>query len=107
MKAIRPFYKRLVYHLSGWAVLLTGWYLFRVDDFPNPAVAWEITGVKVAGLAILVYTTNYLLIPRLLYKRKYIAFSTIYLVMIFAMGLVKIAAIDQLLLPFYHRSIMF
>lgn len=107
MKAASPFNKQIFYHLAGWAILLTGWYLFRVDDFPNSAVAWEITGVKVAGLVVLVYITNYALIPRLLYKRKYIAFSAIYLVMIFAMGLLKIAAINQLLLPFYHRSIMF
>jgi two-component system LytT family sensor kinase len=90
------------WHLLGWALLFLGWYFFRMNDFPSHAVVWKVMTVRVVGLAILVYTTNYLLIPGLLYKRKYLLFLLVYLPMIFGMGLLKMYLIERLLSPFYR-----
>jgi hypothetical protein len=56
-------------HIAIWLVLFFGWHFFRYQDYP-PGVGWWITFVKVADLALMVYITNYLLIPRLLYKKN-------------------------------------
>ncbi len=102
MNGYRLLSKYRGWHLLGWVLLLLGWYFFRMDDFPNHAVAWKITAVKVVGLAILVYITNYLLIPGLLYKRKYLLFVLIYLPMIFGMGLLEMYLVERLLSPYFR-----
>ncbi|WP_315822974.1 hypothetical protein [Paraflavitalea speifideaquila] len=56
-------------HLLGWLILFSGWHFFRYQDYPRD-IGWLITGLKVADLALMVYITNYLLIPQLLYKRN-------------------------------------
>lgn len=89
-------------HLLVWAVLFLGWYYFRVNDFPNHTVALKVTTVKVLVLALLVYLTNYALIPALLYKKKYVLFGCIYLALIFGIGLLKIYINERLLSPFFH-----
>jgi sensor histidine kinase YesM len=89
--------KYKVHHIFLWALLYFGWYSFRVDDISTPLLAQKITLVKVTVLAILTYFTNYLLIPRLLYKGRYIAFFSIYLLSIFGMGLVKLSIIISIL----------
>lgn len=102
MKALRLLLHYKIHHLLLWALLFLGWYSFRISDFPNQEVAWKTTAVKVAGLALLVYITNYLLIPGLLYKRRYIWFALVYLALIFGMGLLKIYINEKILLPFLH-----
>lgn len=74
MKWWQTFVKYKLYHLLGWAALFGGWYFFRAKDFPSQQLAVQATAIKVVVLALLVYTTNYLLIPTLLYKKKYIQF---------------------------------
>jgi len=89
-------------HLLLWVLLFAGWYFFRVRDFPNTIVAIKITSVKIIALALLVYSTNYLLIPKLLYKKKYLIFFAVYLSLIFGVGLLKIYVNEKLLSPFFH-----
>jgi sensor histidine kinase YesM len=102
MKTLRFLEKYKMQHLLLWTILFIGWYFFRVQDFPNTTVAIRITSVKIIALAILVYTTNYLLIPKLLYKKKFVFFSLIYLSLIFLIGLLKIYVNEKLLSPFFH-----
>jgi two-component system LytT family sensor kinase len=80
-----------------WGSIYLGWYWFRVNDISTPALAAKITAVKVTVLALLTYFTNYLLIPRLLYKGKYAAFFAVYLSSIFIMGVIKLAIIIEIL----------
>ncbi|MFI5155354.1 MAG: sensor histidine kinase [Chitinophagales bacterium] len=95
------------YHLLAWAALFAGWYYFRVGDFPNQQLAVEITLVKVLSLAILVYSTNYFLIPKLLYKKKYILFGLLYLVWIFLLGSLKIFVNEKILSPYFRAASVF
>jgi len=68
------------------------WYYLRYQDYESQSVAAQITMLKVADLAAMVYITNYLLIPRLLYKKKYPAFILLFLLMIFASSVLKVYA---------------
>ena len=87
------------HHLLGWALLFGGWYFFRAKDFPSTQLAIGVTALKVAVLALLVYTTNYFLIPRLLYTKRYWQFFSIYLTIIIGMGLLKLKLIMALVYP--------
>lgn len=86
-----------LHHILFWSLFFGGWYYFRAADFPENA--FSITLVKVAVLAFLTYFTNYLLIPKLLYKKKYASFIGIYLLSIFAFGVLKLYIIIQMIYP--------
>lgn len=83
-------------HVLGWAVLFFGWYFFRYQDYP-PKVGWWINFVKVADLALMVYITNYLLIPKLLYRKKYMLFILVFVVMVFSCSLFKMYVEGQIM----------
>ncbi|WP_169749187.1 sensor histidine kinase [Flavihumibacter petaseus] len=89
--------KQVALHLSGWLLLLAVWYFLRYEDFSSPGLAFRITLLKVADLAIMVYITNYLLLPKLLYRKKYLLFFLSYLGMIVASSLFKMKAIGVLM----------
>jgi len=93
------------FHPVFWTLFFAGWYLFRVDDFPNQLVAIKITLVKVLVLASVVYFTNFLLIPFLLYAKKYWLFGLTYTAIIFGAGISKIYFIMQLLQPYYRSDL--
>jgi hypothetical protein len=46
------------------------WYFLRYEDYGTKAMALKVTLIKVIDLALMVYLTNYILIPKLLYKKK-------------------------------------
>jgi two-component system LytT family sensor kinase len=91
-------YRYKIYHLLFWLLLFAGWHFFRYQDYP-PQSAWLITAIKVVDLAILVYITNYILIPRILYKKKYTLFITVLLLMIVTSSVIKMYWIGHLLSP--------
>lgn len=90
-------YRYKLHHVLFWMLLFAGWYYFRYQDFSSRALALNITAIKVIDLALLVYLTNLVLIPRLLYKKKYAAFIIIYFLMIFISSLYKIHLIGNML----------
>lgn len=92
-------YKYKIHHVAWWALFFAGWYFFRADDFAGNSTALLITSVKVTVLAILVYFTNCFLIPKLLYRKKYVLFFSIYLVAIFGLGILKLSVITDLMYP--------
>lgn len=91
--------KYKLHHPLVWLALFAGWYFFRAKDFPSQQLAWQVTAIKVVVLALLTYVTNYLLIPRLLYKKKYFQFFSVYLIMIVGMGMLKLKIIMALVYP--------
>lgn len=72
-----------------WVLLFGGWYYFRYQDFSSSAVAIKMILAKVIDLAILVYVTNYILIPQLLYKKKYVLFGVIYILLVVGFSMLK------------------
>ncbi len=87
------------HHLLFWVLLFCGWYYFRFQDYADTSKAILITTIKVIDLALMVYITNYILIPGLLYKKSYVAFCLCFFVMVSASSLFKIYLIGQILYP--------
>lgn len=99
MSFIRKYY---LHHFVFWLLLFAAWHFFRYQDYPKDNGLW-ISLVKVADLALLVYTTNYLLIPILLYRKKYWLFGTIFLLMVVASSIFKMYVLGHLM----HNPRMF
>jgi LytS/YehU family sensor histidine kinase len=73
------------------------WYYLRYQDYRTTAIALEITLLKVTDLALMIYITNGLLIPRLLYKKNYLLFSVLFLLMILVSAFIKIGAMGLII----------
>jgi uncharacterized membrane protein YobD (UPF0266 family) len=71
------------------------WYFLRYNSFYKQA--FLITLVKVVDLALMVYFTNYVLIPRLLYKKKYGWFAVAFVVMVLTSSIGKMQIIGQIM----------
>lgn len=80
--------KSTFFHLAGWALIFAGWYYFRYEDYPA-GTGFPVTALKVADLAVMVYLTNYLLIPKLLYRKKYFIFAVSFMLIVFAFSIIK------------------
>jgi two-component system LytT family sensor kinase len=105
MRFLDTIRKYKLHHLIFWSILFGSWYFFRYQDFPSKSIALKEVTVKVAVLASLVYMTNYWLIPQFLYKKKYLAFSCLYVLLIFLFGWLKVFINSRLLEPFYNMSL--
>ena len=73
------------------------WYYLRYQDYPTEQIAFKITLVKVTDLALIIYITNYLLIPGLLYKKRYVGFGVAFLLIIVASGFIKMFLMAQIM----------
>jgi hypothetical protein len=91
------FFKYKLHHILPWMLLFGVWYYFRYQDYPTPEQAFWITLLKVTDLAIMIYVANYILIPKLLYKKKYGWFILAFVVMIVSSSLGKMQVIGRIL----------
>ena len=94
-----------LHHLLIWLVVFWGWFFFRYQDFPNLSVAFKEVSVKVATLAILVYLSNYWLVPRFLYRKQYVTFAFLYLGLIFIFGTLKVYVNAWMLRPYFDEPL--
>jgi hypothetical protein len=90
------FRKYKLHHLLFWLLLLGIWFMLRYEDYASPAKAFQVTIIKVVDLALLVYLTNVVLIPRLLYKKKYFLFAVLFILMIAGSSMVKMNILGRL-----------
>lgn len=67
--------------------------MLRYEGYRTPALAFQITMIKVIDLALMVYITNYFLIPRLLYKKRYVLFTAAFVFLILASSIGKMSII--------------
>jgi two-component system, LytTR family, sensor kinase len=101
MNSSSPFIRYKLHHLLVWTIVFLGWHFFRYQDYR--VNGWWITFVKVADLALLVYITNYLLIPYLLYKKRYILFGALFIVLVFTFSIIKMyIEISLMQLPMFN-----
>ena len=68
----QKFLKYKLHHVLIWMLVGVIWYYLRFQDYRTGKQAMLVTAIKVADLAILIYIANYVLIPRLLYKKHYL-----------------------------------
>jgi len=97
------FFRYKLHHVLFWILVFAFWFYLRYQDYATYSIAFAITLVKVTDLALMVYIVNYLLIPRLLYKKKYFAFVSSFLMIILLSGFLKMVIMgeitDQAVLP--------
>lgn len=92
-------YRYKLHHLLFWLLFFCGWLYFRYQDFSSFNKVVLITAIKVIDLALMVYVTNYVLIPKLLYKKRYVWFSLSFFILISASSLFKISVLGQIIHP--------
>src|SRR5215471_21621926 len=81
--------KKISWHLLFWILFFGAWYFLRYDSFSTRALAVKLTLLKVADLALMVYISNYILVPYLLYRKKYFLFGLIFVVLVFSFSVLK------------------
>ncbi len=91
------FIRYKLHHLFFWALVFGLWFFLRYEDYSTMQKAFTVTLVKVADLSIMIYITNYLLIPKLLYKKKYWWFAVVFLLMIAISSAVKMNILGRML----------
>lgn len=91
------FFRYRLHHILFWILVFGVWYFLRYQDYSSTATALSITTVKVIDLALLIYITNYVLIPRLLYRRRYAWFFLAFVVMIVSSSVLKMNIIGRIL----------
>jgi two-component system, LytTR family, sensor kinase len=91
------FLKYKVHHVVFWGAIFFIWYYLRADDYANAATAVKVTLIKVADLALLIYITNYLLLPFLLYRKKYFSFALAFITLIFFGSILKMNILGRML----------
>ena len=93
----RGLLKYKIHHLLFWALLFGVWFFLRVDDYSNEKKALVVTAIKVVELAMMIYFTNYVLVPRLLYKKRYLLFAVLFVGVIFFSTVIKMNILGHLL----------
>ncbi len=103
MKMYKVFTRYKLHHVLCWLAFFVVWLLLRIDAYPAlPATIWA--GVlKVVTLAGAVYFTNYVLVPRFLYKQQYLAFFTSFTALIIGTGWLVIQLLNLVLRPYAAR----
>lgn len=93
----RGLMKYKLHHILFWMLVLGTWYFLRYEDYALPKTAFQVTLVKVADLAVMIYLTNYLLIPYLFYKKRYVLFGLLFLGMIALSSIIKMNILGRML----------
>ncbi|MBI5857432.1 MAG: sensor histidine kinase [Sphingobacteriales bacterium] len=77
-------------HVAFWALVFALWYYLRYQDYETSFIAVQITLLKVLDLAGMIYLTNYFLIPRFLYPKRYALFLLFFILMILGSSVIKV-----------------
>ncbi len=85
------------HHVIFWMILFGLWYFLRYQDYARSTTALQVTSIKVADLALMIYLTNYLLIPKLLYKKRYTGFALAFIIMITCSSITKMYVIGHVI----------
>ncbi len=89
--------RNLLQHVLAWMMIGCVWYYLRYQDYSTPEKALLVTVIKTVDLALMVYLCNYLLIPFLLYQKRYVLFTLSFLTMIVLSSTYKMYLIGKLI----------
>jgi hypothetical protein len=73
------------------------WYFLRYEDYRVPGRAFTVTLIKVIDLALMIYITNYVLLPRLFYKKKYAWFILCFFLLVVTSSLTKMNILGRIM----------
>jgi two-component system LytT family sensor kinase len=91
----RGLLKYKVHHLFFWTLVFGTWYFLRYQDYATPGIAFSVTLIKLLDLAVMVYITNYVLIPFLFYRKKYFWFVLTFILMIVTSSTIKMMILGR------------
>ncbi|MBL7740472.1 MAG: histidine kinase [Chitinophagaceae bacterium] len=91
------FFRYRLHHVLIWMLVFCLWYYLRYQDYSTREKAFKITLLKVTDLALMIYLANYVLVPALLYRKKYVWFGLGYLTMILLSSYGKMQLIGSIL----------
>ncbi len=92
-----------LHHVLFWLAFFVVWITLRIDDYPDTRPMLLAGLLKVVSLAGAVYFTNYILIPKLLYTRRYFAFLLSFTVLVTVTGFLVIRLLNLILTPYASR----
>lgn len=86
-----------MHHLLFWVAVFYAWYYFRADDYAGKTTAFRVTLIKVVDLAMMIYVTNYVFVPLLLYRKKYLWFGFAFVSLILLSSILKMNILGRML----------
>ena len=93
-----PFFiKYKLHQLVFWMLIFGVWYFLRYQDYSTEAKAFQVTLIKVIDLFLMISITNYILIPRLLYQKKYGWFVLAFVIVVLTSSILKMNILGRLL----------
>jgi two-component system, LytTR family, sensor kinase len=93
----RGLLKYKLHHVFFWMLIFGFWYFLRYEDYKVPGRAFNVTLIKVIDLALMIYITNYILIPRFFYKKKYVAFVLAFIVLVVSSSVLKMNILGRIM----------
>lgn len=90
------FYRYKLHHLLAWLVVYALWFYLRLESFSSVSLVAMVTAIKVLDLALVTYFASFVLVPRLLYRRRYGWFISSYILLILITSLYKLYIIGSL-----------
>jgi two-component system LytT family sensor kinase len=91
----RGLLKYKVHHVFFWTLVFGVWYFLRYQDYASTGIAVTVTLIKILDLALMVYITNYVLIPLLFYRKKYFWFVLAFILMVVASSTLKMMILGR------------
>jgi two-component system, LytTR family, sensor kinase len=85
-----------LHHIGLWMIFGAIWFFLRYQDYHSTTTAVTVTAIKIFDLALLIYISNYILVPRLLYREKYLWFALIFISMIAVSSIFKMQILGKL-----------
>ena len=89
--------KYKLHHVFFWMLVFGFWYFLRYEDYAVPGRAFKVTLIKVIDLALMIYITNYVLIPRLFYRKKYGWFVLAFILLVLSSSILKMNILGRVM----------
>lgn len=93
----RGLIKYKLHHVFFWMLVFGFWYFLRYEDYTVPGRAFLITLIKVIDLALMVYITNYVLLPQLFYKKRYGWFALAFFMLVVTSSVLKMNILGRIM----------
>lgn len=94
---MRGLLKYKLHHVFFWLLVFGFWYFLRYQDYKVPGRAFLITMIKTIDLAVMVYITNYILLPQLFYKKKYGWFAVAFFLLVVSSSVLKMNILGRIM----------
>ncbi|MGZ8522852.1 MAG: sensor histidine kinase [Chitinophagaceae bacterium] len=94
---MRGLLKYKLHHVFFWMLVFGFWYFLRYQDYTVPGRAFLITLIKVIDLAVMVYITNYILLPKLFYKKQYGWFVLAFFLLVVSSSVLKMNILGRIM----------